>query len=391
VTEQEKQELEYQIEEWTYSSDPEKGKRIADLKRQIQNAPKYRLVSAKEIYNTEFAPLNWVVPQIFPEGLSKLDGPPKAGKSWFVLSLCLSVSMGGSFLGHIPVERRGVVYLALEDSKRRLNHRMHKIGIEPPENFFVMTPAEWQGTIADFEKLLQEHKNIGLAVIDTLHMFSPMQDSNSYVDTYGPVSRIQRISHSANTAVLLTHHTRKTQKDGGSWADSGMGSQGINGAVDTIVLLDKKDGSQEGTLRIRGRDVMETAYKIKWDKTLCSWELIGETSLVETTPTLRDDILELLTKNPEGLRNKDLCVFTGKDKSVVSRSTADLIQQGKITKTNDLFKLTVDNTLYGEKSTTVCNTELAVNSYQHQLPTVVDETDTRGKSTVNSEKELDIY
>ena len=391
MTEQEKQELEFQIEQWQYSDDPEKGKHIADLKRQLNNAPKYRLISAKEIYNTEFEPLVWIVPEIIPEGLSKLDGPPKSMKSWLVLSLSLSVSMGGSFMGHIPVEKKDVVYLALEDDKRRLNRRMHKIGIEPPENFFIMTPAEWQGTIADFEKLLQEHKEIGLVVIDTLFMFSPMADSNSYVDTYSPVSRIQRISHSTNTAIVLVHHTRKTQKDGGSWADSGMGSQGINGAVDTILLLDKKDGSHEGTLKVKGRDVEETAYKLKWDKTLCSWELIGETPLVETTPTLRDDILELLTENPEGLRNKDLCVFTGKDKSTVSRATAELIQQGKITKTNDLFKLTVDNTLYGEKSTTVDNTELAVNSCQHQQPTVVDETDTRGISTVNSEKELDIY
>jgi len=391
MTEQEKQELEYQIEQWQYSDDPEKGKHIADLKRQINNAPKWRLVSAKEIYNTEFPPLSWIVPQIIPEGLTKIDGPPKGCKSWFVLSLCLSVSMGGTFLGHIPVEKKGVVYLALEDSKRRLNHRMHKIGIEPPENFFIMTPAEWQGTVADIEKLLQEHKEIGLIVIDTLFMFSPMQDSNSYVDTYSPVSRIQRISHSTNTAVVVVHHTRKTQKDGGSWADSGMGSQGLNGAVDSILLLDKKDGSHEGTLKVKGRDVEEAAYKIKWDKTLCSWELIGETSLVETTTTLRDNILELLTVNPEGLRNKDLCLLTGKDKSVVSRATAELIQQGKITKTNDLFKLTVDNTLCKEKSTTVCNTELAVNNCQHQQPTVVDGMDTKGTSTVNSEKELDIY
>jgi predicted transcriptional regulator len=298
--------------------------------------------------------------------------------------------MGGSFMGHIPVEKRTVVYLALEDNKRRLNHRMHKIGIEPPENFYIMTPAEWQGSIADLEKLLQENKEIGLIIIDTLFMFSPMQDTNSYGDTYSPVSRIQRISHRTNCAVVLVHHTRK-QKDSGSWTDSGMGSQGLNGAVDTIVLLDKKDGSQDGTLKVRGRDIEESAYKIKWDKTICSWELIGETSLFEVTPTFKDEILKLLSENPEGLKNKDLCVIAGKDKSTVSRATAELIQNGKIVKTNDLFKLAVDNTLYSEKSTTVDNMKLTVNSRQHQQSTVVDKTDTREESTVNSEKNLEIW
>ena len=297
-----------------------------------KNEPKYKLVTANEIYHTEYPPVQWVVPDIIPEGLSKIDGGPKVGKSWLALHLGLAVSMGGSFMGHIRVEKKDVVYLALEDSKRRIHNRLHKIGIEPPENFFIMTPAEWHGTANDLKTMLGENKNIGLVMIDTLFMFHPIENANDYNSTYKPVSYLQRIATETETPIVLVHHTKKGKRDetGQGWADQGMGSQGINGGVDTILLLEKPDGKEEGTLRIKGRDVEDVCYRVKWDKTICGWEILEETAIVKEKPGAVNEVLEIIKKHPEGLTNKELTEITGKDKGNISKYTGILVEKNSI-------------------------------------------------------------
>ena len=53
--------------------------------------------------------------------------PPKAGKSWLVCDIGLACAAGGFALSCIPVSRRPVLYLALEDGKRRLQSRSRRI------------------------------------------------------------------------------------------------------------------------------------------------------------------------------------------------------------------------------------------------------------------------
>ena len=76
----------------------------------------------------KFEPLRYAVPGLVPEGLSILVGPPKIGKSWWTLDACLAVSAGGYALGCIPVgAARPVLYLALEDSDRRMQDRCRQL------------------------------------------------------------------------------------------------------------------------------------------------------------------------------------------------------------------------------------------------------------------------
>jgi hypothetical protein len=240
------------------------------------------------------------------------------------------------------------------------------------------------------ERILEAVPGHRLVIIDTLFMFSPIQDTNKYSDTYAPVSAIQKIATETEVPIVLIHHTRKGAKGdtGEGWADEGMGSQGINGACDTIILLKKPDGKPEGTMRIKGRDVEEACYNVTFDKDICTWRITGDGEIVEVALTFKDEILELLRNNPEGLRNRDLCTLSGKDKSTVSRATAELIKAGKITKTNDLFELTVDNTLGGKTSTTVDN---GVDVPTVEMPTVVDKSLPRGRSTDQQNQGLEIW
>lgn len=61
-----------------------------------------------------------------PQGLALLVAPPKYGKSWLMLDLCLSVASGQKFLD-MPTNKTDCLYLALEDNQRRLQDRMNRV------------------------------------------------------------------------------------------------------------------------------------------------------------------------------------------------------------------------------------------------------------------------
>src|SRR5882757_3053490 len=82
---------------------------------------------ANELMAVEFPAPNWAVPGFIAEGVTLLAGPPKVGKSWLALNLGLSLSAGTPALGSIPVDPGPVLYLALEDTPRRLQSRMRKV------------------------------------------------------------------------------------------------------------------------------------------------------------------------------------------------------------------------------------------------------------------------
>ena len=83
--------------------------------------------TADRLMAEEFAPPRWAVPGLIPEGLSLLAGAPKAGKSWLALNLALGIAAGAPVLGEVAVDPGEVLYLALEDTPRRLQSRMGKI------------------------------------------------------------------------------------------------------------------------------------------------------------------------------------------------------------------------------------------------------------------------
>jgi RecA-family ATPase len=78
------------------------------------------------------------------EGAAILAGRPKIGKSWLALDWSIAVARGGFCFGDIHCQEGDVLYLALEDNKRRLKFRLAKIlgfTCEWPEKFEYAT--EW--------------------------------------------------------------------------------------------------------------------------------------------------------------------------------------------------------------------------------------------------------
>ena len=63
-------------------------------------APKPQLYTAADLRFMEFEPLSFVIPGYLVEGLVRLVGKPKLGKSWMALDWLLAVARRGTCLRH---------------------------------------------------------------------------------------------------------------------------------------------------------------------------------------------------------------------------------------------------------------------------------------------------
>jgi hypothetical protein len=291
------------------------------------------LRSFADICRTDYEPLQWIVGGVIPEGVTLLFAPPKKGKSILATHLVDAVASGGMAFGGIPVKKRDVLYLALEDHGRRIKDRLLRQESAQPDNAYCITMKEWGGGgIAELDRYKKACPSIELVVVDTLGIFAPSEDNNAYSENYRLVSAIHRWAIKNGVSVVLIHHTRKgsNRNEGEAWQDEMMGSQGISGAVDTLVFLHKKDTAQEGTLRIQGRDIEPTHKCIVFDNDFLYWRIVGDAvAPEEKLPEKQEEVLAVLDEaGTEGMRSKDIAERLGKSESALGNILKILKNKG---------------------------------------------------------------
>src|SRR4030081_2665210 len=86
-----------------------------------------RIFSAAALQTMTFPPLNFILPGLVPEGATLLVSRPKFGKSWLVLDIAIATAASRLTLGELRPSAGDVLYLALEDGRRRLQRRITKL------------------------------------------------------------------------------------------------------------------------------------------------------------------------------------------------------------------------------------------------------------------------
>ncbi|MCL1840794.1 MAG: AAA family ATPase [Propionibacteriaceae bacterium] len=227
----------------------------------------------------QFPPLEYVVPGMIPEGLTFLVAGPKIGKSWMVLMLAMACATGGVAFGRLPVERRPVLYLALEDGKRRLQDRIRRLGVEEPAPglSFALRPPD-KGTVLDTARqFVSEHANDKpLVIIDTLAKFKPpaWPKESDYEHDYRVGSLVKAITDEwPGSSIIVVHHARKAEA--ADFVNASNGTNGLTGAADTIAVLRRDRHATQGILEVTGRDVPEGRYAVQYDPDTGYWSLDG--------------------------------------------------------------------------------------------------------------------
>jgi len=245
-------------------------------------APPVETFTAAELMAMELPEPRWAVEGVLPEGLNVLAGKPKLGKSWLALNLALAVAQGGVALDAVGVEAGPVLYLALEDTRRRLKDRLGKLlsrtgqAAPPGVTFARAWPRQDQGGLYALAEWLDDHKAARLVVIDTWPKFRPPKrrnGSDDYQQDYEHAGEVKVLADRYGVTILLVCHCRKLESD--DPVDSVSGTLGLTGAADAVLVLKRERGQHDATLFVSGRDVEEAEHALRWEARYCLWSLLG--------------------------------------------------------------------------------------------------------------------
>lgn len=288
-----------------------------------------------------FPPLTYAVPGVIPEGSTLLVGPPKIGKSWFVLACALAIACGGRALGVVPVHKRPVLYLALEDGHRRLQSRCRiLLGDDPiPPAFEYLTTIAPGQVLATIEAWMARHLDAApLVILDTLGKVMPpaLPGESAYQRDYRIGSALKRLADcNPGSSLLVNHHDRKADSD--DFVDSVSGTHGLAGAADTVIILNRPRLEPAGLLKITGRDIAEGEYAVIFTAE-SAWTLDGDSlsaaagvaSQRRAAAGVGDrsaEILAFVGEYPDGVRASEVERSLGSD---ARRYLARLVDSGRL-------------------------------------------------------------
>lgn len=295
---------------------------------------KVRVVSAKELGDTQFPLLRWAIEPILPEGLNILAGAPKTGKSWLALQMAIAVAEGGRVMKTFQADKGSVLYLALEDNDRRLKERLEKLGGKFLDNLHFVTEINrmHKRGIRQLEIALNSAPDCRLLVIDTLARFYPPsnRDSNAYENDYLAMAKLQDFAKSRNLAVMVITHLRK-QKSSDDPLEQVMGSTGVTGAADAIWLLKRGRQEKQGILQVTGRDIEEQEFAVRFDGSSCRWEILGNAAIFSLSAE-KKLILDYVAKAAEPVGPKEVSQAIKKSEGAVKNMMMRMVDSSELEK-----------------------------------------------------------
>jgi hypothetical protein len=118
-------------------------------------------INAADLMSLDIPPPVEIVPGLLIEGHSLLCGKPKGGKSWMALEVAIAVASGRPALCGFQTVQGDVLYLALEDGKRRLQGRLRKLlgpnsSAPPALRFYTDWPRFLEGGLEALERWLYD-------------------------------------------------------------------------------------------------------------------------------------------------------------------------------------------------------------------------------------------
>jgi hypothetical protein len=293
------------------------------------------VITASELKTKAFSPVRYVVPGYIPEGVTIFAGKPKVGKSWLLYDVCLAAAADRFVLGTVKPSQGDVLYLALEDSQRRLKRRLEKLWPSGDWPSRLTLATEWKradaGGLDDIAAWCDSVSDPVLIVVDTLEKFRPLAKTNAaaYSTDYLAIAGLHKFAHSRGIAIVVIHHVRKMEAD--DPFDMVSGTNGLTGAADTLLVLKRHAGNV--TLHARGRDIEEKETACQFDKRTCRWTLLGDAGEVFSSGERATIISVLRTAGPEGMTIAELMAATERnDRNALDQLLFKMIRDGDLVK-----------------------------------------------------------
>lgn len=262
--------------------------------KETTGGPRIHPISADNLMQKEFPLLHEPVRGLIVEGLTLLCGSSKIGKSWLVLSMACAVAAGKPFLGR-STEQGTVLYLALEDSQRRIQYRLGQLREDPGAalHFLTHAPTLDGGLLAALEDWVGENPGATMVIVDTLQKIrggALPSRASAYAVDYDVMGRLKQFADAHHVAVVLVHHLNK-MRDVSDPYERISGSTGLMGAADTTILIARERGSDDATVSYTGRDVWGEDFHLRMQEG--RWQAISAEARAREAFE-KDDLVRLI-------------------------------------------------------------------------------------------------
>jgi hypothetical protein len=305
-----------------------------------QQPPKHAISTLDDIMTKEFKPAEHFIPDLIPaEGVTLLVAKSKVGKSWMMYDICISAALGRELLSGRKPRQGHCLYLALEDSQKRLRFRGEKLlGFHMGPCPGVHTATTWdrvdQGGLDLIRNWVLDTRARGHVVVcvcvDVLQMIRPLggERQSVYQRDYMAVQGLRTLAAELSIAIIVAHHQRKSSAD--DLQDTISGTQGLAAAVDCAVVLERQPNGGF-VLDVRGRDVEAQQLVATFDKETCRWNIGGDASETRRSET-RTAISEALRGTPEGMNPRDISADTGIKPGTIRMTLLRMVRDGEAKK-----------------------------------------------------------
>jgi RecA-family ATPase len=200
-------------------------------------------------------------------------------------------------MGSVACEQGDVLYLALEDNRRRVKDRL--LTLCPARKLLkinldrltvrTVAPRIDTGLVAELDKWRRGCANPRLVIIDVFLKVRPprKKGEDAYAADYDAVTPLQRYASEHRLAVVLVTHTRKMEAEDPLEAISG--TNGVTGAADAVLVLNRD--AKGTTLYGRGRDIEEIETAMRFDGG--RWSILGDADEVRKSDERRKIVAAL--------------------------------------------------------------------------------------------------
>jgi hypothetical protein len=249
------------------------------------------------------------------------------------LDWVLAIVHGGCAFGSIQCDAGDCLYMALEDSPRRLQRRINQLLPNTDKWSSRLTLSHRMsrldaGGLDEIRAWAKSVPTPRLVVIDTFARVRPARNKNEapYDSDYRAMSMLQALATELGIAILVIHHQRKLDSE--DPLDTASGTTGLTGGGDSVLVI-ASDG-QGITLHGRGRDLEDIEVAMSFDKTTGRWSVMGNAQEVRRSES-RSAILDVLLKATEkSMTPTEIAILTGLDSNAVHAQLHRMMRSGEV-------------------------------------------------------------
>lgn len=259
-------------------------------------------------------------------GLSLWGAKPKVGKSVAVRNLALAVSRGELFLDRVCMQGT-VLVLALEEKRPEVINHFRDMGgtnelIHIHTGAAPSTSKEGIAALAAAIALYQP----ALVIVDPVFKLVRVKDSSDYAELTRELEPVIELARNLNCHIAVTHHLGKMVRDDG---DDVLGSTAIFGAVDTLVIMRRKNDTRIiHTVQRYGKDLAETSVPMdEFSGRIGLGSAMSEIKLDEA----RKAVIGLL-KDADGLTQDTVRKESGVASQLAYNALMGLLKEGFVTR-----------------------------------------------------------